>query len=133
MTVGSFHAVFLHSGAIEALGAAISPYLSDGPHGKHVVCRDIDPGGPFFGMTIAGTTSDGKSVDLELMIPANMVLMVLSAHGEGSFGFQQGPTSADAGLARQGNTTSGSGHAPAATARAPEPPAISDPLSSLEG
>jgi len=87
MTDVTLYAVFIHPGALEALGDAIKPYLSDGPHGKHVVCREIDSGGAFFEMLLEGTTAEGKPVELELMIPSNMVQMVVSTHSDGVFGF----------------------------------------------
>lgn len=133
MSSGSFHAVFLHPGAIEALGAAIAPYLNDGPHGRHVVCREIDPGGPFFGMTIAGTTNDGRAVELDLMIPANMVLMVLSAHGEGGFGFQQGSAPAESTPPAHGGAMAAGPASTGAVADDPPPSAQGDRWSSLEG
>ena len=87
MTDVRLYAVFIHPGALEALGEAIKPYLSDGPHGKHVICREIDSGGAFFEMLLEGTTAEGKPVELELMIPSNMVQMVVSTHSDGVFGF----------------------------------------------
>lgn len=87
MTDVTLYAVFIHPGALEALGDAIAPYLTDGPHGKHVICREIDSGGAFFEMLLEGTTGEGKPVELELMIPSNMVQMVVSTHSDGVFGF----------------------------------------------
>jgi hypothetical protein len=86
----TMYAVFIHPGALEALGDAIKPYLSDGPHGKHVVCREIDSGGAFFEMLLEGTTGEGKPIELELMIPSSMVQMVVSTHSDGVFGFHHG-------------------------------------------
>ena len=90
MTDQTLYAVFIHPGALEALGEAIKPYLSDGPHGKHIVCREIDSGGMFFEMTIEGTTAEGRKVELDLMIPGNMVQMVVSSHSDEAFGFHHG-------------------------------------------
>jgi hypothetical protein len=80
-------AVFIHAGAVEALGEPIKPYLTNGPHGPHVVCREIDSGGAFFEMLLEGTTADGREVELQLMIPSAMVQMVVSTHSDGAFGF----------------------------------------------
>ncbi|MGJ7903846.1 hypothetical protein [Lysobacter sp. 1R34A] len=81
------YAVFFFPQALEALGEAIRPYLLDGPAGAHVLCREIDTGGAFTEMTLEGRTSDGRDMSLELMVPGNMVRMIVSAHGEGAFGF----------------------------------------------
>ena len=80
-------AVFFHTAALEALGEPIKPYLSDGPYGPHVVCREIDSGGAFFEMTIEGRDGNGREIELELMVPSAMVRMVVSTHSDGLFGF----------------------------------------------
>ncbi len=87
MTDQTMFAVFFHPAALEALGEPIKPYLTEGPHGPHVVCREIDSGGAFFEILLDGTTADGRDVELELMIPSAMVLMVVSTHSDGAFGF----------------------------------------------
>ncbi|MGO1068491.1 hypothetical protein [Lysobacter sp. CA199] len=81
------YAVFFFPQALEVLGEAIRPYLLDGPAGAHVLCKEIDTGGAFIEMTLEGRTSDGRDLSLELMVPGSMVRMIVSAHGEGSFGF----------------------------------------------
>ena len=81
------YAVFFFPPALEVLGDAIKPYLQDGPAGLHVSCREVDTGGAFIEMTLQGRAADGRSVDLELMIPGNMVRMIVSARSDGEFGF----------------------------------------------
>jgi hypothetical protein len=81
------YAVFFFPQALEVLGDAIRPYLLDGPAGAHVLCKEIDTGGAFTEMTLEGRTADGQFLSLELMVPGSMVRMIVSAHGEGSFGF----------------------------------------------
>ena len=61
--------MFFFPQALEALGEAIKPYLLDGPAGAHVLCNEIDTGGALIEMTLQGTTADGKTVQLELMVP----------------------------------------------------------------
>ncbi len=81
------YAVFLYPQALEALGAAIRPYMQDGPSGPHVLCNAIDTGGALIEMTIEGRTPDGQPIAVELMIPSNMVRMIVSARSDGVFGF----------------------------------------------
>lgn len=81
------YAVFFFPQALEALGEAIKPYLQDGPAGPHVVCRGIDAGGALIEMNLGGTTTDGREVELELMVPAGMIRMIVSAHSDEMFGF----------------------------------------------
>ena len=83
----TMYAVFMHPAALEALGEPIKPFLTEGPHGPHVVCREIDSGGAFFEMLLEGTAADGREMELELMIPSAMVRMVVSTHSDGVFGF----------------------------------------------
>jgi hypothetical protein len=45
MSEDTQYAVYLHPGALEVLGEAVQPYLSEGPHGPHIVCKDFDAGG----------------------------------------------------------------------------------------
>lgn len=87
MNEGKGFAVFLFPQALEALGDAIKPYLVDGAGGQHILCTEIDTGGSLIEMTIAAATQDGRDISLELMLPTNMVRMIVSARGEGSFGF----------------------------------------------
>lgn len=85
------YAVFLFPQALEALGDAVKPYLQDGSGGAHVLCREIDTGGSLIEMTLDGHTRDGEPVELELMLPASMVRMIVSARSDGSFGFGPRP------------------------------------------
>jgi len=81
------YAVFFFPQALEALGAAIQPFMQDGPAGPHVACTTIDTGGAFIEMSIDGRTQEGKHIALELMVPSGMVRMVVSTQSEAMFGF----------------------------------------------
>lgn len=80
-------AVFFFPQALEALGDAIKPYLQDSPAGPHLVCQEIDTGGALIEMTLEGVTTEGRSVQLELMVPGSMVRMIVSSQSDGDFGF----------------------------------------------
>lgn len=81
------YAVYLHEQAAEVFGAAIKPYLSEGERGTHILCREIDTSGAFVEMTLDGHDADGRTVDIELMVPGNAVRMIVSARSDGEFGF----------------------------------------------
>ena len=81
------YAVFFFPPALEVLGEAIKPYLQEGPRGTHVLCREIDTGGALIEMTLDGLGADGMAVELEIMVPSNMVRMIASARSDGVFGF----------------------------------------------
>lgn len=82
------YAVFLYPQAVEALGEAIKPYLTDGPSGPHVLCVEVDTGGAFCEMTLNGQDGDGRKLEVELMVPTQMIRLIVSVHGDGStFGF----------------------------------------------
>ena len=80
--------VFLHPQAVEALGAPIRPYLLGEGENQHILCREVDTAGALIEMTLAGQTPDGRTVQIELMVPGSMVRMIVSAHGDDQFGFQ---------------------------------------------
>ena len=88
MNESNGYAVFFFPQALEALGDAIKPYLQDSPAGPHLVCKEIDTGGTLLEMTLEGMTSDGKAVQLELMVPGSMVRMIVSSQSDGNFGFR---------------------------------------------
>lgn len=81
------YAVFLFPQAIEVLGEVIKPYLHDGPGGMHFVCSEIDASGALFELTLSGTGPQGQPIELEIMLPASMVKLVMSMHGEHDIGF----------------------------------------------
>ena len=93
MNDSSGYAVFFFPQALEALGEAIQPYLQEGAAGAHVVCHEIDTGGALVEMTLHGQDSQGRGVELELMVPTSMVRMIVSARSDEAFGF--GPPSSD--------------------------------------
>jgi hypothetical protein len=82
------YCVFFHPQALDVLGEAVSPYLSEGPAGKFLLCREIDTGGNFCEMELVGTGADGKPLDVELMIPTGMIRLIIStSNAEIEFGF----------------------------------------------
>src|SRR5690606_24008546 len=87
MNGNSGYAVFFFPQALEALGEAIKPYLQDSPAGPHVLCREIDTGGALIEMSLEGVTADGRTVQLDLMVPGSMVRMIVSSQADGDFGF----------------------------------------------
>ncbi len=87
MAESSGYAVFFFPPALEALGDAIKPYLQMGPAGPFVPCREVDTAGAFLEMILEGRAPDGRTVELELMVPGNMVRMIASARADVEFGF----------------------------------------------
>ncbi|KQY51852.1 hypothetical protein [Lysobacter sp. Root494] len=80
--------VFFHPQALEALGAPIQPYLLGEGDNRHILCREVDTAGALIEMTLAGQTQDGRTVQVELMVPGSMVRMIVSAHDDEEFGFR---------------------------------------------
>jgi len=113
--------VFFFPQALEALGEPIKPYLQQG--GDCVLCREIDTAGSLVEMTLDARTADGKPLQVELMVPAQMVRMIVSAHGDEAFGFRPRiPVAPDSALPPVGPT--------AAPAQAPSqavPPPLDAP------
>jgi hypothetical protein len=92
MTDFNGYAVFFFPQALEALGGALKPYLQEGAAEPHVLCREIDAGGPLIQLTMDGRTTSGQAVDLQLILPTNMIRMIVSARSDPAFGF--GPRTA---------------------------------------
>lgn len=83
------YVVFFHPQALEALGSPITHYLLGEGDNRHVLCREVDTGGSLIEMTIDGQTTEGKPVQIELMVPTSMVRMIVSAQGDNeAFGFR---------------------------------------------
>ena len=55
-------------------------------------------GGAFVEMTLEGRAPDGRTVELELMVPGNMVRMIVSARADAEFGFYDRAKSVAAGI-----------------------------------
>jgi hypothetical protein len=82
------YAVYFHIASLDVLGDAITPYLTDAPEGKHLRCKEIDSAGGFFQSSLAGTSADGKPLDVDLLVPSSMIRLVVSASSsEIEFGF----------------------------------------------
>ena len=82
------YAVYFHPGALEALGDAVKPFLSEGPSGTYVLCKEIDTSGAFCELQLGGANADGKPRDVELMVPNAMIRLVISTSAaEFEFGF----------------------------------------------
>lgn len=88
MSDNQVYAVYLHKQALEVIGVAIKPYITEGPAGPHIICSDVDTGGAFCEIMLQGKSSDDKKVELELMIPTGMISLIISLnHDDESFGF----------------------------------------------
>jgi hypothetical protein len=115
MTDRSMYAVFLHPQAVEALGPAIRPYLLESQAGPHLQCVEVDSGGALFEMTLVGRDNEGRTIEVELMIPTGMVRLVISVRQDGEFGFgarRETPTEP----AEKGGGDTAAGSAPSAVA-----------------
>ena len=82
------YAVYFFPQALEALGEAVKPYLTESPHGTHVLCTGIDTAGSLIQMSLDGTTAGGEVLQVQLMVPSSMVRMIVSARGDEAFGFR---------------------------------------------
>jgi hypothetical protein len=80
--------VYFHTAALDVLGDAVKPYLTEAPEGKHLRCKEIDSAGGFFECELSGTGPDGKPLDVEALVPSSMIRLVISSSGnEIDFGF----------------------------------------------
>jgi hypothetical protein len=119
MSDRSAYAVFLHPQAIETLGIAIKPYLVDSPAGAHLQCVEVDSGGALFEMTLIGRNGEGRTVEVELMVPIGMVQLVISVRRDGDFGFGPREAAAAAAATAPVETPAAAGATPAPSTVAP--------------
>lgn len=83
------YAVYLLPGALESLGETIAPYLTQGPHGPHLVCSDFDTGGALCEMTVETPGQGDDTEYVELMFPVAMIRLVVSVGSlANGFGFR---------------------------------------------
>jgi hypothetical protein len=83
------YAVYLHENALAALGEAITPYLSQGPNGPHILCTDLDTGGALCEMVVTVAGTNGAVTKTEVMLPVGMIRLILSTGStEDPFGFR---------------------------------------------
>ena len=87
MSDSTGYAVFLFPQALEALGAPLAPYLQQGPGGPFVPCREVDTAGAFVEMTLEGQAPDGRTIEVDLMVPSGMISMIVSVRSGSEFGF----------------------------------------------
>jgi len=81
------YAVFLFPQALEALGDAIKPYVTQGHAGPQIICHEVDTGGAFVELELRGKNPQGKEIEIELMIPIQMIRMIVSVKNDPAFGF----------------------------------------------
>ena len=81
------YAVFFKPDAVEALGEALKPYLLESPRGAYVQCEELDTGGAFVQMLIKRANREGNWTEVELMVPAGAIRMIVSCQSDGTFGF----------------------------------------------
>lgn len=81
------YAVYLFPAAVEALGGIIAPYLQHEGGEPRLLCREVDTGGALIELTVMLPNEEGGEMEVELMMPGNMVRMIVSVKHDGRFGF----------------------------------------------
>ena len=117
MTDRNVYAVFLHPGAMDALGPAIKPYLIESSAGPHLQCVEVDSAGSLFEAVLVGRDDAGRTLEVELMIPIAMIKLVISVRNDEAFGFgSRAARAAAAGAAESTPSAAGAGPAPSTVA-----------------
>ena len=70
-----------------ALGGIIAPYLQHEGGEPRLLCREVDTGGALIELTVMLPNEEGGEMEVELMMPGNMVRMIVSVKHDGRFGF----------------------------------------------
>ena len=84
---GKVIGVLLTEEAWLELEETLKPYAHEGPIGKFIYCRKVDPHGPYFTMFASATNSDGVSFDAEISIPHQYVKLFISTSDNSQIGF----------------------------------------------
>ena len=66
---------------------ALEGYASQGPIGKYIYCREVDPHGTYFTMVAECENRDGSSFEAEILIPHHYVKCCISAPDKTQIGF----------------------------------------------
>lgn len=82
------YSVYFFPQALEVLGDDAKMFLNGEGERAHVICREIDTAGSLLEMTLDCQGPDGEAIEVELMVPSNMVRLIISTRGDGSFGFR---------------------------------------------
>lgn len=82
------YSVYFFPQALEVLGDDARMFLNGEGERAHVICREIDTAGALLEMTLECQTTDGEPIEVELMVPSNMVRLIISTRSDGSFGFR---------------------------------------------
>lgn len=82
------YSVYFFPQALEVLGDDAKMFLNGEGDRAHVICREIDTAGALLEMTLECQTTEGEPIEIELMVPSNMVRLIISTRSDGSFGFR---------------------------------------------
>lgn len=83
------YGVLLTTNAWVDLADALEPYTSQGPIGKYIYCREINPHGNYFVMVATCENPDGSQFDAEISLPHHYVKCCVSALDKRQIGFIQ--------------------------------------------
>jgi len=79
--------VLLTDEGVAELGATLKDYLSDGPAGKFLPCKEASPDRSFFHLISEARNADGAMVEVELYIPNRYIKLVMSGLERKHIGF----------------------------------------------
>ena len=79
--------VVLHDAAAESLRGVLGPWLmGNDVVGSYIICKEIEPNGPYFHMTVEFPDTD---TDFELQIPHGAIKAIICTADLKRFGFAQ--------------------------------------------
>jgi len=74
--------VLLTDAAINELGEEMKQYLTEGPTGSYILCKQVDMNRPYLGMIVESQLSDGSPFELELYVPHHYVKLIIAGSEE---------------------------------------------------
>ncbi|MYN03507.1 hypothetical protein GTP41_15530 [Pseudoduganella sp. DS3] len=79
--------VLLTDEGVAELGAVLKDYLTDGPSGKYLPCKEANPDRSFFHLIAEMRNADGVAAELELYVPNRYIKLVMSGLERKHIGF----------------------------------------------
>jgi hypothetical protein len=81
-----FGVLFTEQGLSE-LGPVLKDYLSEGPMGRHLYCKEANPDRNYFHVVAESTNSDGTKIETEIYIPHRFIKAVIAGADRKHIGF----------------------------------------------
>jgi hypothetical protein len=81
------YGVLFTEAGLEQLEPALKVYLSEGPIGKYLYCKEANPDRNYFYFVVERTNSDGSTFEAEFFVPHHFIKLVMAGTERKHIGF----------------------------------------------